>query len=157
MFSGALGQLSLADRALSTLDSGKIGHIIESASTDGHLKALIGTIIVNIDDSADFSNFKRVNKDAEVDALCLLMLWTSADSQATERMILLASDLVFHGRRLGTGSKLYAAQFGLMNSEEKAREAMGVSAWRKCIFLTEYIDRVIGEGRFHEVKAQGER
>ena len=113
-------------------------------------------IVVNIEDGEQL-RFNRANKDAEVDALCLLMYWNSTDQQVQSRLIALASDLVFHGRRLGAGSKVFAAKFDLMNADEKSREALAVSAWRKCIFLAEYLDRVLLEERFPDVKINGER
>ena len=44
-----------------------------------------------------------------------------------------------------------------MNAEEKSREAMAVSAWRKCVFLSEYADRVVLEERFADDKIPSER
>ena len=101
--------------------------------------------------------FKRANKDAEVDALCLLLFWNHTNSELQLRLTAIASDLVFLGRRLGQGSKVFAAKFEMMNAEEKSREAMSVSSWRKCIFLSEYLDRVIREARFTDEKIPGER
>ena len=37
------------------------------------------------------------------------------------------------------------------------REPLAVSAWRKCIFLSEYATRVVDEGRYPDVKATGEK
>ena len=136
MFSGTLSQLYVDERALSTIDYGRIGYIIEEANDDAQLKKLMGVIIVNIGDGEQL-RFMRANKDAEVDALCLLMYWNSRNSEVQSRLIALVSDLVFHGRRLGAGSKVFAAKFELMNADEKSREAMAVSAWRRCIFLSE--------------------
>ena len=156
MFSGSLSKLSLDDGALTTIDSGRIGYIIESAGTDSQLKCMMGVIIVNVDSASD-QKFKRANKDAEVDALCLLMYWTSDDRQITEKLIQLASDLVFQGRHLGSGSKVFGAKLELINAEEKSREAMAVSGWRKCIFLNDYVDRVESEGRHSDAKSPAER
>jgi len=118
MFSGTLSQLRVDERALSTIDYGRIGYIIESAENDAQLKNMLGVIIVNIEDGEQL-HFMRANKDAEVDALCLLMYWNSQNKEVQSRLIALASDLVFHGRRLGAGSKVFAAKFELMNADEK--------------------------------------
>ena len=99
MFSGSLSQLSVDDRALATIDFGRIGHVIESADTDLQLKSILGVITINIPEGKQ-QPFMRANKDAEVDALCLLMFWHSSNSQVLERLIAVASDLVFVGRRL---------------------------------------------------------
>ena len=155
MFSGSLPQLCLPERAVSAIDSGRIAYIIESATTPTQLNNLVGSIIVNVDNDA--AGFKRANKDAEVDALCLLMYWHREKEDHTSAFQSIASDLTFHGRRLGTGSKHFAARLELINAEEKSRETLGVSAWRKCIFLTEYSTGVEAEGRFSEVKGAGEK
>ena len=156
MFSGTLSQLRVDERALSTIDYGRIGYIIESADNDAQLKTMLGVIMVNIEEGEQL-RFMRANKDAEVDALCLLMYWNSQNRQVQSRLIALASDLVFHARRLGAGSKVFAAKFELMNADEKSREAMSVSAWRKCIFLSEYVDRILLEDRFSDVRIPSER
>ena len=157
-FSGTLTQLILDSRAVNTIDTGMIGYIIEYASTDSFLKKLIGTIIVNIDEGLHNGKaYYRVDSDAEVDALCLLMYWTRGCKASEERMISLASDLVFEGRRMGRGSKFFGARLELMNTAEKRRFTWGVSAWRKCIFLCDYLDRITAECQLSTSRSQGER
>ena len=98
--------------------------------------------------------FKRANKDAEVDALCLLLFWNNTNSEIKSRLIAIASDLVFLGRRLDD----IATKFEMMKAEENSRsQAMAGSAWRKCSFLSEYADRVILEERFTDDKIPSER
>ena len=41
--------------------------------------------------------------------------------------------------------------------QRKNRETVSVSAWRKCIFLSEYATGVVDEGRYPEVKSTGEK
>ena len=72
MFSGTLSQLDITQRALSTIDYGRIGYILKEADTDAQLKILLGNILVNIGEGEQ-SYFVRANKDAEVDSLCLLL------------------------------------------------------------------------------------
>ena len=72
MFSGSLSQLSVDDRALATIDFGRIGYVIESADTDAGLHSLLGAIEVAIKEGKKL-RFVRVSNDAEVDALCLLI------------------------------------------------------------------------------------
>ena len=108
MFSGSLCQLDLQNRAISTIDFGKLGFILEDADTDSALKKLIGTIVVNLD-AGNASHFVRANKDAEVDALCLTMYWSSHDSQLIEVLKKVAADLVFSGRALGDRTRVFAA------------------------------------------------
>ena len=70
---------------------------------------------------------------------------------------MLASDLVFEGRRMGSGSQVFAAKFELMCLEEKSRACAGVSTWRTCLFLSDYMSRLDTEGRLSDIKGNGER
>ena len=115
MFSATLTQLCLEERALSTIDCGRIAYIIETADSDSRLKIMMGVITVNIGEGEQLS-FMRANKDAEVDALCLLMYWNCSNSEITSRLVAIASDLVFLGRHLGVGSKLFATKFDMMKA-----------------------------------------
>ena len=85
------------------------------------------------------------------------MYWVSHGKHASDRLVQLASDLVFEGRDLGTGSEVFGAKFELMNSEEKSCDALAVSGWRTCIFLAEYLERVTAEGRIADAKTPGEK
>ena len=97
MFSATLSQLSLDDRAMTTIDIGRIATIFESSDTDAKLKQMMGVITVNIGEGEQL-RFMRANKDAEVDALCLLMYWHKGNPPVHSRLIIVASDLVFLGR-----------------------------------------------------------
>ena len=99
MFSATLTQLCLKERALSTIDCGRIAYIIQTGDSDSRLKSMMGVITVNIGEGEQL-NFRRVDKDAEVDALCLLMYWNCSNSEITSRLDAIASDLVFLGRHL---------------------------------------------------------
>ena len=99
MFSGTLSQLVVEERALSTIEAAEIATVIQLADTDVRLKFSMGIITVHIEEGEQL-RFMPVDQYAEVDALCLLMLWHSGNSQVHSRLIALASDLVFLGRRL---------------------------------------------------------
>ena len=62
-------------------------------------------------------------------------------------------------KSLGLGWKVFATKFEMMNAEENSRYAMAdfASAWRKCIFLSEYLERVEVEGRCADEKVPSER
>ena len=93
--SGTLSQLVERKRVLSTIDQERIGYIIESADHDIALKNLLGVFKINVLEGEPPPNIVRLDKDAEVDALCLLIYWHSSNSQVHLRLIQLASDLVF--------------------------------------------------------------
>ena len=82
-----------------------VSSLHKSADTDAQLKSLLGVIRVNIAEGEQL-RFMRANKDAEVDALCLLMSWHSSNSQVHSQLIALASDLVLLGRCSGA-AKVY--------------------------------------------------
>ena len=94
MFSATLTQLCLEERALSTIDCGRIAYLIQTADSDSRLKIMMGVITVNIGEGEQLS-FMRANKDAEVDALCLFMYWNCSNSEIRSRLVAIASDLVF--------------------------------------------------------------
>ena len=151
LFSGTLSDLVVDDRALSTIDYAGIGYVIESADTAMQLKSLLRVITVNVGEGEQRS-FRRTNKDAEVDALCLLMFWHSSNSQVHSQLIALASDLVFFGSPLRplpllsyyepspNGRRRFWTEPIVVERKHLSSEAMGVSAWRNCIFLSEYLE-----------------
>ena len=156
MFAGSLSRLALQQRAITTVDVGKLNYIIETADTDVALHKLMDCIVVNVDASSPAS-YVRANCDAEIDGLCLLMYWCSNDKELTARLNMIAADLVFEGRALGDGSKLFAAKFDLMNAEEKRRKVIGVNTWRTCLFLIDYLAKIEADGRHENIKNSGEK
>ena len=44
-----------------------------------------------------------------------------------------------------------------MHAEERSRESMTVSRWRKHIFLSDDLDRIVAEVRVSDAKSPGER
>ena len=49
MFAGSLSRLAVQQRAITTLDFGKLNYIIETADTDSALHKLMDCIVVNVD------------------------------------------------------------------------------------------------------------
>ena len=66
-----------------------ISSLHKSADSDAQLKSLLGVIRVNIAEGEQL-RFMRANKDAEVDALCLLLFWHSSNPSVHSRLIALA-------------------------------------------------------------------
>ena len=141
--SGSLTALQLEVNAVGTLDAGRIHYLMTAADTTAELRKLIGTIVINGDllppaapDVPDGEggrvvdqplNLSRLNKDAEVHTLCLLIYWTK--SQA---LIDLASDLVFEYVHGGIGSKSTTYSLRLINKEEEKRKATHFIYCRRC-------------------------
>ena len=156
-FSGSLSQLDLQHRAMTMLDFNQIGSIIEYWLHQTHDMSLMTEVItVNID-ASNHSFYVRADRDAPIDAMCLLMYWCSGNWQLSERLKAAAADLVFVGRQLGNGSKVYAAKFDLMNQEATKRYVVGLSRCRQCIFLCEYFEQIESECRHDAIKDKGDR
>ena len=78
----------------------------------------LGVITVNYDTcDENVTQGRRLDKDAEIQALCLLIFWTKA-----KPFIDLASDLVIKYVHTGLGSKSKAYALRLINKEEAKRK-----------------------------------
>ena len=94
--------LNLAASSVSTVDVGRIAFILQNYNTIDVLLGAVGNIKVNCDawDGAEFKNLNRMNKDAEVQVLCLLAYWLNdLDFNAS------CADLCFEFSSYGVGSK----------------------------------------------------
>ena len=115
--SSTLIDLNLEADALTTLDVARIQWMMTHHAHARAFKDGIGVITVNWDTvDANGSSAQRLDKDAEIQALCLLIFWTQAKA-----FVDVAADLVFkyvHGG-LGASSKAYTLK--LINSEESKR------------------------------------
>ena len=167
-FGGSLSQLDLPHEAFNTMDTGALMLTLESENVVD-LAQQVGPITINLDDLTKdtmdnnaWSQLKRVNKDGEVAALCLLIFWSAADAgdadpvlnQALRKM---AQDLTFIGEQKGVGSKLRGAQFASIRVDDNKRAVMGMSSWRKSLFISEWADRCVRESRHENIKLKAER
>ena len=107
---GSLSALDLHATAVSTLDTGRISHLLTNSTTLASLKPMIGKIIINASvwDGNCFSGLIRADKDAEVQTLCLVALWCQ-----NEQVSAACADLTFDFRALGLGSKQRTATLKL--------------------------------------------
>ena len=154
MFAGSLSRLALQQRAITTIDVGKLNYIIETADTDVALHKLMDCIVVNVDASSPAS-YVRANNDAEVDALCLLMYWCRHDKALTARLNMIAADLAFEGRAMGDDTNVFRAKRNLMEAEE-SRAVIGERAWRMCQFFNAQ-PQIEADGRHDESDESDER
>ena len=157
VFAGSLSRLALQQRAITTIDVGKLNYIIETADTDVALHKLMDCIVVNVDASSPAS-YVRANCDAEIDGLVLLMHWCSNDKELTARLNMIAADLAFEGRAMGDVSNVFAerwAKRNLMEAEE-SREVIGERAMRMCQFFNAQ-PQIEADGRHDESDESDER
>ena len=152
---GSLSALDLHATAVSTLDTGRISHLLTNSTTLASLQSMIGKIIINASvwDGNCFSGLIRADKDAEVQTLCLVAFWCK-----NEQVSAACADLTFDFRALGLGSKQRTATLKLLDVEDKFRAVMGISGWRKVALYHDISKMMIAEGRFADKGVdQGER
>ena len=103
--SGTLSQLDLNVNAISSVDVATVKMVMEQATSTKRLHELIGAITINIDTwgSSEFTQLVRADKDGYVQALCLIILWSSEDETVSKELSSLATDLTFKFQKLGSG------------------------------------------------------
>ena len=77
----SLRALQLPADALMTLDAGKIANMLSEGKTVADLIRSVGTITVNASvwDGEAFTKLQRMNKDAEIQTLCLVLMWSESN------------------------------------------------------------------------------
>ena len=163
MLSGTLSQLDLPRAAITAgVDVAKIRHVLMESINIKELRTQIGNIIVNTstETMAD-GKLQRANKDGEVTALSLLILWSSedlADPQVTmNRLTEMACDLVYECHACGSGSSFESRKLQIVEVDERKRNVIGMSAWRKSLQYQHNVDLIKVEGRRAEVKSDADR
>ena len=103
--SGTLSQLDLGANAISSLDVATVIMVMEQATSTTRLHELIGPITINIDtwNGSEFTELARADKDGYVQALCLVIFWSSDDETLSKALSSLATDLTFKFQKLGRG------------------------------------------------------
>ena len=116
--SSSLIDLNLESDVVSTFDVARIQWMLTHHADARAFKKGIGTITDNWDTvDANISSGQRLDKDAEIQALCLRIFWTK--SQA---FVDVAADLVFKYVHAGQGSSSKAFTLQLINNEESRRQ-----------------------------------
>ena len=95
-------------------------------------KDAIGPITVNYDSvDENCRGGSRLDKDAEIHALCLLIMWTEGAKPFVE----LAADLVVKFVHAGTGSDSKAYTLRIINHEENKRKVRDTSImWLRKVY-----------------------
>ncbi|CAK0829854.1 unnamed protein product, partial [Prorocentrum cordatum] len=149
----SLGMLDLNHNACSAVDVARIIFMFQEHNDSLAFKRAVGTISINYDTIVHgFQKLQRLDKDAEVHALMLLLYYTKDDAIAAE-----CQDLHFEYVRAGTGSKATTYTLSLINAEEKKRQVIGLSAWRRMVFYSDLSAKAAREDRFPESKGEGDR
>ena len=159
MFGGTLGSLNLHSFAIpNTLDLGRVSHLLETTKTAAGLPDMLSVMKVNIDicPHADLTHLVRCHKDAEVVAACLVVFWHK-DKGCRQSILVGLSDLAFDARSMGTLSSFKIEKFKIVEKEDADRDVMGLSAFRKCVFLVDLASDVSTENLFPEITDEAQK
>ena len=128
---GTLQDLALEIDALTTIDIARLQWMLTQHADARSFKDAIGVIAVNFDTvDHNVKQGRRLDKDAEIQALCLLIYWTEAKA-----FIDMASDLVIKYVHAGHGSATQAYTLRLINQEETKRKVRIASTiWKHIVF-----------------------
>ena len=159
MFSATLGSLNLHSFAIpNTMDLGRVSHLLEHTKTTGGLADMLSVMKVNIDicPHGDLTHLVRCHKDAEVVAACLVVYWHK-DKGCRQSILVGLSDLAFDARSMGTLSSFKIEKFKIVEKEDADRDVMGLSAYRKCLFLYDLALDVVVENLFPEITDEAQK
>ena len=131
MHGATLQDIALEVDALSTIDIARVQWMLTAHADSRSFKDSIGVISVNYDTVDEHvKQGRRLDKDAEIQALCLLIYWTEA-----QPFIDIASDLVIKYVHAGCGSSGKAYTLRLINLEESKRKVRIASMiWKPILF-----------------------
>ena len=150
MFSGTLTQLDATFRAIDVgMDVAKVQFVLQNADSVTALRSLIGSITINYDTwtSDEPARLQRAHKDAELDALVLLINWYDDDVDVAKALLDVATDLIFEAKSMHTGSKFCSERLRILDLEEKNRKVIGASGARRCFFMADMVVLALAEKR----------
>ena len=144
LFGGTLGSLNLHAAA--------IAYLMESIKTADALTDMVGVVKINVDvwASATAEHLVRCHKDAEVLVCCLVLYWHKDSGTHQKDILERLSDMVFDARSMGTTSSFKIEKLRLIKQDDAERAVQGMSAGRKCFFLTDIASDVKNEGIYVE-------
>ena len=130
------------------------GEHVGRRTDQAHALQFHGPIKINFDltEQATLTQGRRLNKDAEIQALSLLIYWMESDAVTAA-----GSDLIFEYIHGGSGSHAATASLRLINEEESVRKVIGLSGWRRCVFLNDLMTKVVDDKRYPDLKSESEQ
>ena len=147
MASGSLAQLDLMSSAVRTYDAGRMCFFLKEYDNISLVMKNVGPIGINLSlrSTADEVGppFQRMNKDAEVHALCLIAYWVQSEAVTKA-----CADLAFEFQQGGVGSKAKTGSLKLIDDDDKKRKVQGLCGWRRCLFYGDILNGIISEDRF---------
>ena len=159
LFGGTLGSLNLHAFAIpGTLDLGRIRHALDNVKEAECLSDMLSVMQVNMDlcTHNDMQHLVRCHKDAEVVAACLVLYWHK-DTKCLDEILMALSDLVFNARSMGTLSNFAIEKFKIVEKEDGDREVMGMSSYRKCLFVVDIAGEINAEKAFPDTGDEAQK
>ena len=87
-----------------------------------------------------YVNLQRVERDAEIDVICLSVYWHRAHAGDEHPLRAACTDVVFAAEFAGQGLELEIERFKRKMDEEKKRQVLGMSAWRTAFDLKRMLE-----------------
>lgn len=140
---GALGMLDLPRQALEgVLMYPKVEYVFKERFARKCLPESLADVLeptmrinASVWDSQHFLNLVRSSGDAEVAVACLIIYWARDMPHSLHWLLQATRDLVFSFQAAGVGFSYQLRQFGGIESEEREKKVLGMSARGKCFIL----------------------
>ena len=95
----------------------------------------------SVPDAEDYSGLRKIERDADLDAVVLAIYWNRPDNESTKHPWHdHLRDLHFKAQRAGQGAAAFVERFIRFDHEEKKRQVMGLSTFRRAQELKTLVD-----------------
>ena len=145
-FSGTLWNLDLAYRLMPVdqLDVSRMRWALESMAGPGQINKALGSLVVRAETVTNAplleGCLQKVERDADLDAIILAVYWMKPSEGALPRPLLdQLRDMVLRAEPVGSGVEASIERFLRYEEEEKKRNVMGLSAYRRALELKQLV------------------
>ena len=143
IFGSSLASIDLETRVypITDLDLGRMRWACEQLTKVHDVNPMLGTVVVSGDliDVSEFKGFRKVERDTEIDVLCLALFWHKEDDGILQSLAEESRNMVLSAEVCGTGVHLTVERFLRAEQEESKRRVMGQSAYRKSLALKDLV------------------
>ena len=140
-FSGTIWMLDLTHRLIDIdkLDLARMRWALDLVEASRSLHKVMDGFPVaaeSIPNAAEFSGLRKIERDADLDAIVLVVYWNRPDDQTTKHPWHdHLRDLHFKAQRAGEGAAASVERFVRYDEEDKKRKVMGLSTFRRAAEL----------------------
>ena len=157
--SATIWMLDLSHRLISIdhLDLAHMRWAMEMVADSGSFHKVMDGFPVaaeSIPDADNFSQLRKIERDADLDAVVLLVYWNRPDDESQKHpWHNHMRDLNLKVSRVGVGAEASVERFVRFDDEEKKRKAMGLSTYRRSVELKSLVDAAASARQSGEVDA----